>query len=624
MAPCSRWEGRVKGDAEEESQQGQKGMADNEGWEEPEDSGEGPSNRPPLKRRRWIPDDGDLRIEASQSEGLTDEELARMLQQQEDEAAELQRIQQRRDEEIARREQEMFNNEAGWTATPKLKRKTPQLLDELQSACQTAGENGDTQEDGPLKDDEEYAKIVQERCNMEARLQEEKRLRKLHEATGWLGDLSDRKLRERPQRVEPPKEERKAHPSGGKGASTNRADPAKKDGKKAKKDEEMCMDGPASKTVMNGKLKKNAKKKFPRACDSPKADSSTQESSPGGTDENLLGRVVFFRGKYGRIIQRMNPSKLLQEMENGLEMEWSNLKPLHMDKNGQIEGCVLPIIGLLSGLAPGVLGSLPEYKRRYPAWQWEDNVYCDRSPGELQFEYYKFGALSLQCAESAKERQALASRIAAARVEFLSLDSPYKEQLANGSQYKVEVFDTKTERGWGVRALEDIPEGRAVLEYAGELCRKDRCRRVCEDGLFHVGKEESLSLPSKDDSHEVAEKSDGSWESCEESDSPPRLSPKDYYFQLRGHRWDVDALKIGNVGRFVNHACDGFNLKAVDFLASANDIKSEMPKRIALVSTRTIFAYEELSYNYRGDGCKPNVRTQKCFCGSPSCQGFIW
>ena len=269
------------------------------------------------------PDTDGVGFEASLSEGLTDEELARILQQQEDEAAELQRIQQRRDEEIARREQEMFNNEAGWTSTPKLKRKTPQLLDELQSACQTAGENGDTQEDGPLKDDEEYAKIVQERCNMEARLQEENRLRKLHEATGWLGDLSDRKLRERPQRVEPSKEERKAHPSGGKGGSTNRAEPSRKDGKKAKKDDEMCGDGPASKTAMNGKLKKHAKKnaKSPRDCDSPKSECSTQESSPGGTEENVLGRVVFFRGKYGKIIQRINPSKLLQEMENGLEME---------------------------------------------------------------------------------------------------------------------------------------------------------------------------------------------------------------------------------------------------------------------------------------------------------------
>eukprot|EP00960_Hanusia_phi_P013461 394634-Hanusia_phi.AAC.4 len=53
MAACSRWEGRVEAEAEENTRQRKSGMKDEDDWEDLEDSGEGSSNRPPMRRRSW-------------------------------------------------------------------------------------------------------------------------------------------------------------------------------------------------------------------------------------------------------------------------------------------------------------------------------------------------------------------------------------------------------------------------------------------------------------------------------------------------------------------------------------------------------------------------------------------
>jgi len=52
-----------------------------------------------------------------------------------------------------------------------------------------------------------------------------------------------------------------------------------------------------------------------------------------------------------------------------------------------------------------------------------------------------------------------------------------KQLLSNGVRYQVEVYDTKTARGWGVRALEPIPPDQPVMEYVGQVIKRAETER---------------------------------------------------------------------------------------------------------------------------------------------------
>lgn len=81
-------------------------------------------------------------------------------------------------------------------------------------------------------------------------------------------------------------------------------------------------------------------------------------------------------------------------------------------------------------------------------------------------------------------------------------------------------------------------------------------------------------------------------------------------------RIDIDATRIGNVARFINHSCDGGNLSTVLIRSSG-----ALLPRVCFISSRDIEAGEELSFSY-GD---VRLRTDglQCFCGSSSCFGIL-
>lgn len=102
-----------------------------------------------------------------------------------------------------------------------------------------------------------------------------------------------------------------------------------------------------------------------------------------------------------------------------------------------------------------------------------------------------------------------------ARQDICDKDDQWKGQLAKGVAFKVEVFDTGTARGWGVRALQDIPENKAVMEYVGELVSRTDIKQREDRYLHEVEGTYVFDLPLK-----------------------------------RGSRpsWVVDATRVGNAG----------------------------------------------------------------------------
>ncbi|XP_027764370.1 histone-lysine N-methyltransferase SETMAR [Empidonax traillii] len=168
--------------------------------------------------------------------------------------------------------------------------------------------------------------------------------------------------------------------------------------------------------------------------------------------------------------------------------------------------------------------------------------------------------------------------------------------VQRGLRLPLQVFLTPR-KGWGVRALQPVPRGSFVCEYAGEVLGPAEARR-------------RIRAQGPQDSN--------------------------YIMALREHLHDgrvletfVDPTRVGNVGRFLNHSCEP-NL----FMVPVR-VDSTVP-RLALFAARDIPAGEELCYDYSGrfhnsSGSsgehKPleedNRLRKPCYCGAPMCASFL-
>lgn len=86
---------------------------------------------------------------------------------------------------------------------------------------------------------------------------------------------------------------------------------------------------------------------------------------------------------------------------------------------------------------------------------------------------------------------------------------------------------------------------------------------------------------------------------------------KHYYFMQIGNGEVIDACRMGNAGRFMNHSCDP-NCETQKWV-----VKGDL--RVGFFALRNIKAGEELTFNY-------NFQTEKpirCCCGQSKCRGTI-
>uniref|UniRef100_A0A671S567 Histone-lysine N-methyltransferase EHMT1-like n=1 Tax=Sinocyclocheilus anshuiensis TaxID=1608454 RepID=A0A671S567_9TELE len=145
--------------------------------------------------------------------------------------------------------------------------------------------------------------------------------------------------------------------------------------------------------------------------------------------------------------------------------------------------------------------------------------------------------------------------------------------IQNGLRVRLQVF--RTERmGWGVRALQDIPEGTFVCEFAGE---------IISDGEANA----------------------------RENDS--------YMFNLDnkvGEVYCIDAQFYGNVSRFMNHLCEP-NLFPVRVFTKHQDMRFP---RIALYASKAIQAGDELGFDYGDPYWQIKKKYFRCQCGSAKCR----
>lgn len=159
-------------------------------------------------------------------------------------------------------------------------------------------------------------------------------------------------------------------------------------------------------------------------------------------------------------------------------------------------------------------------------------------------------------------------------------------ELQKGLHVELEVFKTE-ERGWGVRTLEQIPRGKFVLEYVGEMLTEGE---VSKRGLVY---------PEYNSSY---------------------LFNLDHPAVPLEDQLVLDGFKMSNVGRFINHSCEG-NLSIYRVYTETLDKRIF---RIGLYAGRDIEIGEELTYDYKYIQ-EPGVPVDdpgafKCFCRAKSCR----
>ncbi|XP_013071536.2 uncharacterized protein LOC106058626 isoform X1 [Biomphalaria glabrata] len=145
--------------------------------------------------------------------------------------------------------------------------------------------------------------------------------------------------------------------------------------------------------------------------------------------------------------------------------------------------------------------------------------------------------------------------------------------VQNGITCRLQMFRTNG-RGWGVRALMDIPKGTFVCEYIGELISDSEADRREDDSYL-------FDLDNKD-----------------------------------GDTYCIDARKYGNVSRFINHLCEP-NLIPVKVFVEHQDLRFP---RICLFSSKEIKAYEELGFDYGEKFWMIKWKHFTCACNSQKCK----
>ncbi|XP_029294652.1 histone-lysine N-methyltransferase EHMT1a [Cottoperca gobio] len=144
--------------------------------------------------------------------------------------------------------------------------------------------------------------------------------------------------------------------------------------------------------------------------------------------------------------------------------------------------------------------------------------------------------------------------------------------VQNGLRARLQLFRTQ-KMGWGVRAMQDIPQGTFICEYVGEIITDAEADKRENDSFL-------FTLDNKvGDVH------------C------------------------IDARLFGNIGRFINHLCEP-NLLAVRVFTMHQDLRFP---RIAFFSSRSIKAGEQIGFDYGDHYWRLKRKYFSCQCGSLKC-----
>ncbi|XP_072289075.1 histone-lysine N-methyltransferase EHMT1a isoform X2 [Eucyclogobius newberryi] len=145
--------------------------------------------------------------------------------------------------------------------------------------------------------------------------------------------------------------------------------------------------------------------------------------------------------------------------------------------------------------------------------------------------------------------------------------------VQNGLRVRLQVYKTQ-KMGWGVRAMQDIPQGTFICEYVGEIITDTEADKREDDSfLFTLGNKV-------------------------------------------GEAHCIDSRLYGNIGRFLNHLCEP-NLLAVKVFTMHQDLRFP---RIAFFTSRPVRAGDQIGFDYGDHYWKIKSKYFSCQCGWSKCR----
>eukprot|EP00249_Psilotum_nudum_P021935 c28307_g1_i4 orf=180-1457(+) len=171
-------------------------------------------------------------------------------------------------------------------------------------------------------------------------------------------------------------------------------------------------------------------------------------------------------------------------------------------------------------------------------------------------------------------------------------DATCKHRVSQqGIAVKVSVVRQRL-KGWSLYSDQAIAKGTFVCEYAGELLTTPgaRARQQLYDTMSSQQQQKfSTALL-------VLREHLPSQQAC--------------------LRLNIDATRVGNVARFINHACDGGNL-----LPCLIRLRGSLIPKLAFFAKKDILEGEELTFSY--GQVEEGSKSQPCFCGVAECKGVL-
>ncbi|KAJ0982567.1 hypothetical protein J5N97_010822 [Dioscorea zingiberensis] len=146
-------------------------------------------------------------------------------------------------------------------------------------------------------------------------------------------------------------------------------------------------------------------------------------------------------------------------------------------------------------------------------------------------------------------------------------------------------------KGWGLHADQFVKKAEFICEYAGEYLTTEEARKR-QRSYDELARSKMKFFPAL----VVVREHLPSGKAC--------------------LRVNIDATKVGNVARFINHSCDGGNLIPVLVRNSGS-----MLPRLCFFAAIDLLQGQELTFSY-GD-VRVNIDGFPCFCGTDVCSGVL-
>lgn len=229
---------------------------------------------------------------------------------------------------------------------------------------------------------------------------------------------------------------------------------------------------------------------------------------------------------------------------------------------------------------------------------------------------------------------------------------------------RLQIFKTEN-RGWGIRSLDDLPQGAFICTYVGKLYgpeegntqgtafgddyfadldmievvegRKDGYESdISDEGFDEDPNNKEVEIIEDDpvfslnDNNELEEVIPEKSKPTENKPPKPKTPKKDKtdqpkhksvrkYFGPNEDIYIMDAMTQGNIGRYLNHSCNP-NVFVQNVFVNSHDLR--FPS-IAFFTLKFVPAGQELCWNYNYEVGTVENKQIICNCGASNCKGRL-